>query len=94
MGSEFNFSAYGVSLEEGGVALSNVPPSSAAAQAGLKAGDLIQGVNSKPVRNLSQLFRVLSAEKSASLQLKVVRDQVVIHLTVESVSIVEIETAS
>jgi hypothetical protein len=92
--SGVDFSAYGVSQDEGGVALIDVPASSAAAKAGLKVGDLIQAVNGKPVRNIPQLFKVLSAEKSASLQLKVVRNQVVIDLTLESASIVKIEAAA
>ena len=39
------FSAYGVSKEEAGVALAEVPNGSKAARAGLQTGDVIQGVN-------------------------------------------------
>ncbi|CAA6691311.1 FIG01093541: hypothetical protein [Lentimonas sp. CC11] len=88
------FSAYGVSEEEGGAALTDIPATSAAAKAGLTEGDLIQGVNGKAVKNTDQLFQVLSAIQSESLKLKVVRDQKVIELTVVRRSIVEVETSS
>ncbi|MBK1825534.1 PDZ domain-containing protein [Haloferula rosea] len=92
--SGVEFSAYGVSKEDGGVALTKVPADSAAAKEGLKSGDLIQGVNGKAVKNIAQLLRALSAEKSKTLELKVVRDQKATELTVTRKSIVEIESAS
>ena len=90
----FEFSAYGVSKDEGGVALAVVPENSAAARAGLQEGDLIQGVNGKAVKNTKQFFKVLSNFKSETLKLKVVRDQKVIEQTFEPSSTVEIDTAS
>lgn len=88
------FSGYGVSKEEGGAALTNVPRASTAASSGLRTRDLIQAVNGKPVTDIAQLFRALSASESASLTLKVVRDQQTMELTVELSSVVDIETAS
>ena len=92
--SGVEFSAYGVSQEEAGVALADVPAGSAAGESGLKSGDLIQGVNGRAVKNIAQFFRVLSADKSVTLKLKVVRDQKVIERTVVRTAIVEVESAA
>lgn len=88
------FSAYGVSQEAGGVVLEKVPAGSTAADAGLKTGDLIQVVHKKPVSNTEQLFNVLSKFHSDSLNLKVIRNQQPIVLTVKMKSIVVIETVA
>ena len=58
MGNEF--SAYGVSQEDGGVALTDVPKESVAARAGFMANDLIQAVNGHKVSNARQLFAALA----------------------------------
>jgi len=92
--SGVEFSAFGVSKDDGGVALTEVPAQSGAAKAGLNTGDLIQGVNGKAVKNVAQWFRVLSADSSETLVLKVVRDQKAIELKVERKSMVEIESAA
>ena len=69
------FSAYGVSKEEGGVALVDVPENSIAAKGGLLAGDLIQGINGKPVANLKKFLRLASRNSDKTMKLKIVRDQ-------------------
>ncbi len=78
-----DFSAYGVSKEEGGVALMNVPPNSTAAKAGLLTGDLIQGVNGQSVSEIRQLSQTLKRLNTAKLTLKVVRNQKLTELEVE-----------
>ena len=88
------FSAFGVSKDEGGVALADVPKNSIAAQAGFQAGDLIQGVNDEALKNTKQFFKVLSKLKSETLNFKVVRDQKTIEVIFVPSSTVEIETAS
>jgi PDZ domain len=88
------FSAFGTKKEDGGVALTKVPKTSAAANAGLRESDLIQAVNGKPVATVGQLLSELSKTKSASVQLKVVRDQQARELTIERQSVVEIESSS
>jgi membrane-associated protease RseP (regulator of RpoE activity) len=88
------FSAYGTKKEEGGVALMDVPQASAAAKSGLRENDLIQAANGQPVATVEQLFKVLLGVKSASVTLKVVRDQQEMELTVVLPSVVEIEMAS
>ena len=87
------FSAYGVSKEEGGVAIVRVSQDSAAAKFGLRARDLIQAVDEKSVSNIDQFFQSLSASQSATVTLTVVRDQQPMTLTVELPTLVEIETA-
>ncbi|MDF7809486.1 PDZ domain-containing protein [Pontiellaceae bacterium B12219] len=88
------FSAFGTQQEDGGVALTSVPAGSPAAKAGLKEGDLIQGVNGIKVSDIDQLFKALSSSRSATLTLKVVRNQQTAELPVKRVSFVEIEKAN
>ena len=88
------FSAYGVSKEDGGVALSDVPKNSAAAAAGLLTGDLIQGVNGKPVSNLKNFLRKVSRNSDNLLKLKVIRDQKEMELEIQPASKTLIETSA
>ncbi|TWT91230.1 sulfatase-like hydrolase/transferase [Neorhodopirellula pilleata] len=88
------FSAFGTNKEDGGVALTKVSKTSAAAKAGLRENDLIQAVNGKPVATVEKLFGELSKTESASVKLKVIRDQQARELTVERPSVVEIESSS
>lgn len=88
------FSAFGVSKVAGGVAVVDVPKSSAAEKAGLKVGDLIQGVERSSVANAEQLFRVLSGMNSDSLKLKVVRSQKTVELSATPESVVVTESAA
>lgn len=88
------FSAFGVTQEAGGVAVLALPKSSLAAKAGIEEGDLIQGVNGKPVSNLSQFFNALSKAKSPDVKLKLVRDQQLIELSLTLPYTVQIETAA
>ena len=69
------FSAFGTNKEDGGIALTSVPKNSAAAKAGLQENDLIQAINGKPVATIEQLLKERSKIKSASVVLKVIRDQ-------------------
>ena len=82
------FSAFGVSKEEGGVALMNAPEGT-----GLKVGDLIQGINGTEVKNTNGLFNTLAKTRSTPLTVKVVRNQQVISLIVQPASYVQIEDA-
>ena len=69
------FSAYGVSKEDGGVVLNQVPKDSIAAQQGLKEGDVVQQVNGKAVRTSDQLLKACSQGGSKPIKLMIVRDQ-------------------
>ena len=69
------FSAYGVSKEDGGVVLNKVPKDSKAAQQGLKEGDVVQQVNGKAVRTNDQLLKACSQAGNKPIKLMIVRDQ-------------------
>ncbi|MBU2950890.1 right-handed parallel beta-helix repeat-containing protein [Tamlana agarivorans] len=73
--SGMEFSAYGVSKEDGGVALIKVPKKSKAAKIGLLEGDLILAVNEVKTANLNQFFRLMKKTKASEIILKVVREQ-------------------
>ncbi|MGJ8643544.1 MAG: PDZ domain-containing protein [Luteolibacter sp.] len=75
------FSAFGVSEEEGGVAVTDISVISAAAKAGLKEGDLIQGVNDRKAANVKQFKRAIAGAEG-EVKLKVVRDQGVIEIKI------------
>ncbi len=58
-----------------GVLISDVEPGNVAADAGLKAGQLIEEVNKKPVRNLKELKKILkSSQNSQRILLRVRSD--------------------
>ena len=69
------YSAFGVSKEDGGVQLIDVPAGSALALAGLQAGDLIQGVNGKKVVKVQDLNAALMGAGGNPVPLKYVRQQ-------------------
>jgi hypothetical protein len=69
------FSAFGVSKDDGGVQLVEVPAGSAAATAGLQTNDLIQGLNGKKVTDTGDLFAAIAATGASPLKLRVVRNQ-------------------
>jgi hypothetical protein len=88
------FSAYGVSKEDGGVALREVRPGSAMAQAGFKEGDLIQGLNGRKVTHTDDLFKILTAHPAASYEVAMVRNQKDGRLRITPRSTVLTESAS
>ncbi|MDH5345147.1 MAG: PDZ domain-containing protein, partial [Gammaproteobacteria bacterium] len=47
----------------GGIEVESVEPGSAAAQRGLRAGDIITAVNRRPVQNIAQLREVAAANR-------------------------------
>lgn len=75
------FSAYGVSKDEGGVAVLSVVKRSEATTAGLLKGDLIQGVNGRATANIGQFIRAVR-RANGTLTLKVVRNQKEIEVKV------------
>ena len=72
------FSAFGTRQEDGGEVCAKVPVASAAAQAGLKEGDLIQPVNGQQTKTLVNLLAVLAESGNVPLKLQLVRDQVAV----------------
>ena len=70
------FSAIGVAADAVGVFAAEVPEGSAAFDAGLRRGDLIQQVNDQAVRNAKEfLDAVTAAPREQALKLKVIRNQ-------------------
>jgi serine protease Do len=62
-------SALGLPPDSQGVVVTNVEPSSQAAEAGLRRGDVIQEVNRRPVRNTADFERAMAGSKEDSLLL-------------------------
>jgi predicted metalloprotease with PDZ domain len=69
------FSAFGTAKEDGGVSLLEVPAGSSLAKAGLKAGDVIKGIDGKKVRGLADLFDLVKSADGKSGVIKYVRNQ-------------------
>lgn len=88
------FSAFGVSQDDGGVALSEVTPNSDAAKAGLRNGDLIQSLNTMSTPTTAELLKVYCTAGDSDLLLTVVRDQQPIEMKVSTGLSVQIETVS
>ena len=88
------FSSYGVTKEDGGVALEEVPDGCEAKRLGFKAGDLIQGLNDHKVSNLSQWSSALVKAGEAPMKVTVVRDQQTSVRSVSANAYVVVESAS
>ena len=88
------FSSYGVTKEDGGVALDEVPDGCEAKRLGFKAGDLIQGLNDHKVSNLSQWSSALVKAGEAPMKVTVVRDQQTSVRSVSANAYVVVESAS
>ena len=69
------FSAFGVSKEDGGVQLVKVPELSAAARSGLQENDLVQGVNGRKVSRAGDMFAALLDAGSGQLKIRLIRNQ-------------------
>ena len=76
------FSAYGVSKEEGGVAFLGLRSRSPAGKAGFQNGDLIQKVNGRQVKDVEQFKKAVSKAKGR-VEFSVVRHQQVITVKVD-----------
>jgi Do/DeqQ family serine protease len=67
--------SFGVSADEG-VLVNQVMPKSPAESAGMKAGDLIVGVDGKPVKDPRQLQQIIAeAEIGKSIEITILRDK-------------------
>ena len=88
------FSAFGVSKDDLGVQLVEVPPGSPAAQAGLRSNDLVQGLNGRKVSNTDQLLGALLATGSSPVKLRVIRNQQPLELVLPAIPFIVTETAS
>ncbi|WP_404307368.1 right-handed parallel beta-helix repeat-containing protein [Neorhodopirellula lusitana] len=88
------FSAFGVSKDDGGVKVSNVLPSCDAAKIGLKNDDLIQSLNGKPVKGVADLIQAYTFAGDSPLTLAVIRNQAPIKIESDDAAFVELESAA
>jgi hypothetical protein len=88
------FSAFGVTKEEGGVALSQVSQTSDAAKAGLLEGDLIQSINGIHVKSVADLLRAYGKAGDAAPMLNVIRNQQKLTVASSKSAYITIEQAS
>jgi hypothetical protein len=88
------FSAFGVGKDDAGVQLAKVPAASAAATAGLRENDLIQGVNARKVSNTDHLFAALNSAGSAPIKLRVIRNQIPVDITLLDTQFISTETSN
>lgn len=77
------FSAFGVSKEDGGIHLVTVPSGWAAARAGLKAGDLVQSADGKAVETPADLLAATTHGKGKAFAIGLVRGQKDLDLRLE-----------
>jgi hypothetical protein len=77
-------SAMGVGFDEGGVLLTQVAENSAAAKAGFRTGDLIQGVIVVKIKTIQQLKEYVSTYTTKTLKqvFTVIRNQSLVKITV------------
>jgi hypothetical protein len=87
------FSAFGVSKDDGGIAVMKVSVNSEATRVGLQDKDVIQKVNGEAVPRVPAFVKALSGVGPGPLQLKVVRGQQAMELRIEQHTYVQIETA-
>ena len=87
------FSAYGSNKEDGGVALEKVIAKSAAANAGLLTGDLIQALNGNSVANIKQFLGAASGVGSKQIELKLLRNQQPMEISIQPSTLVLVESA-
>ena len=79
------FSAYGTSEEDGGVALLEVPEGSAAAATGFQRRDLILGINGQAVKNIADLMEAYAKAGEGPLTVKYVRNQQAAEMTIDRI---------
>jgi hypothetical protein len=70
-----NYSAFGVSMDDGGAYFEKVPAGSKAAEAGFQENDVIQKINGKPVSDVKQLSKKTPGAEGSPMEIIYVRDQ-------------------
>jgi hypothetical protein len=86
------YSAFGVSKEAGGVHLGDVPAESSAALGELQADDLVQSINGRPVKRLTDLLRLRDAAAGQPLSVGIIREQQAHRLQIASYNYCVAET--
>jgi hypothetical protein len=78
-----SFSAFGISPEDGGIHLADVPDRSAAYQAGLRTDDVIQKINDRPAKTTAAFLRLLKRVPAGKKgRLFIVRNQRPLEISV------------
>ena len=75
-----DFSAYGVSKADGGVAIVAREAESEAVLAGFQDNDLIQSINGSKVRTPKELIQVMKKNQDRPLTVAIVRNQQIMEL--------------
>ncbi len=88
------FSAFGVSKEQGGIHLIKVPADSFAAAAGFKKGDLIQSINGAATKTIGALQKATDTAGGKPLTIKYICSQSEAALTMKKYSFVETESTN
>ena len=79
-------SRFGLAANDQGLLVTRVDPNGAAANAGIRQGDLIQEVNRRPVRNPVDFSAAVQQSGARPALLLVKRQDAVIYLTLRSAS--------
>lgn len=87
------FSAFGVSKDQCGVAVSDVPRGSEAARIGLKKNDAITSINDQPVYDADSFLKLVLTLGEKPIKLNIVREQKPMVMTVEQHAYPTVETA-
>lgn len=87
------FSAFGVSRQDLGVQLAEVPLDSPAAQAGLRTNDVVQRINGTRVRDTHELYAAWIAAGRGAMRVGLVRNQQTRDVTLTNVPYVRTEAA-
>jgi serine protease Do len=74
---------FGISTNATGVVITSVDPSSAAADAGLQRGDVIQELNRKPIHSVADYNRALAGIHDQSILLLVSRDSATRYVVIQ-----------
>ena len=77
-------SRYGLEADDQGMLVTRVDPSSNAASAGIRQGDLIQEVNRQPVKNLTEFTNAIRQSGSRPALVLIKRRNNVIYLTLKA----------
>jgi hypothetical protein len=87
------FSAYGVSKDDGGVVLVDVPTNSGAARHGFKEGDVIQQINGKATPTIKALLQTYLRAGNKALKIKFVRQQQAQEILIKKQTWIDLESA-
>lgn len=87
------FSAYGVSKDDGGVVLIEVPTNSEAARHGFQEGDVIQQINGKATPTIKALLQTYLRAGNKALKIKFVRQQQAQEIIIKNQPWIDLESA-